>query len=99
YELLHGEAIAIGMVLEAELGESLGLTQPGTREIVQDRLAAAGLPTHHKGSDVAELLRLMKADKKATASGISFSLLTHVGGCKLVTGVAEDSIMAVLNQQ
>ena len=44
--LLHGEAVAIGMVQAFRFSEMLGLCQPGTAERVQKHLARAGLPTH-----------------------------------------------------
>src|SRR5207248_2363183 len=43
--VLHGEAISIGMVVEAALGEAIGLTAKGTRDEVAESLDSAGLPT------------------------------------------------------
>ncbi len=99
YGILHGEAIAIGMLLEAELGELLGVTPTGTRRAVEKHLQAVSLPTRLPAFAPELLLTLMRSDKKATAKGVAFSLLTHIGGCKLVEGVSEASIMAVLNKQ
>ncbi|HEY2898087.1 MAG TPA: 3-dehydroquinate synthase, partial [Gemmatimonadaceae bacterium] len=44
YALLHGEAIAIGMVLEAMLGERLGITAPTTSSRLRNTVMRAGLP-------------------------------------------------------
>src|SRR5919112_833657 len=44
YALLHGEAVAIGMVLEARIAERLGVAQAGTAERIGEVLRQAGLP-------------------------------------------------------
>jgi 3-dehydroquinate synthase len=44
YSVLHGEAVAIGLVAEARLGERLGVTVSGTAAILARLLARCGLP-------------------------------------------------------
>src|SRR4051812_27971748 len=44
YALLHGEAIAIGMVLEARIAERLGVAEQGIAARIADVLRRAGLP-------------------------------------------------------
>lgn len=96
--ILHGEAIAVGMVVEAELGQRLGVTTAGTRDRVEQCLRAQGLPTSHPLTrEVEAMLAAMGADKKADRSGLAFSLLTEIGGCKLVRGVPESDVRALLN--
>jgi 3-dehydroquinate synthase len=96
-ELLHGEAIAIGMVLEAVLGERLGVTAPGTSALVRRAMDHAGLPIWHPIlNDCNRLVDAMRLDKKASADGLAFSLLTEVGHCKLVRGVGTDEVRAIL---
>lgn len=97
--VLHGEAIAAGMVFEAKLGERLGITAPGTSD--QVRKALSSIPPLPNGwpSDKEALLAAMKRDKKAKESGMAFSLLTHIGECKLVTGVSEADVRAVLKEE
>jgi len=96
-ELLHGEAISIGMVVEAELGERLGVTPPGTKKAVEACLIQQGLPTHspvlHK---VDPLIVAMRRDKKARDGRLAFSLLTHMGGCKLFDAVDESEVRAAI---
>lgn len=98
-DYLHGEAISIGMVVETLLGERLGLTAPGTYAVVRDNLAKQGLPVC---SDVlkndADLVEVMRRDKKAISGDLAFSLLTKVGECKLVTGVSEGQVRAALRE-
>lgn len=45
YTLLHGEALAMGLVAECRLGERLGTTAAGTSTRVEKLLSAFGLPT------------------------------------------------------
>lgn len=96
-DLLHGEAIAIGMVAEASLGERLGITARGASALVRQTLQGQGLPVDlPEGLDRGALLAAMRRDKKATQNGLAFALLTGLGACKLVTGIGESDVLAVL---
>lgn len=93
----HGEAVSVGMVVESRLGENLGFTQSGTTAKLQDVLSQHGLPTTLPESVEAQLLlQLMRTDKKATEEGLSFSLLTKIGECKLCMRIAEADVRQVL---
>jgi 3-dehydroquinate synthase len=94
--LLHGEAISIGMVAEAKLGEALGLTRSGTAEQIRSWLEADGLPVTFPGLGNASIIAAMRVDKKAESPGLAFSLVTELGRCKLVPGLAEDEVAAIL---
>ena len=92
--ILHGEAIAIGMVAETLIGEYLGLTPIGTADQVKRLLHHHELPVvAPEGIDAQNLVQAMKLDKKSTATGIGMSLLTGVGTCKLVQNVSESEIL------
>lgn len=96
--ILHGEAIAIGMVAEAHLGENLHLTASGTTEAVRESLGSQGLPTEwNRDWDVQTSVQAMQRDKKRTGQGLAFSLLKEIGECKLVTGVSADAVVKVLS--
>lgn len=95
--LLHGEAISVGMRVEAELSELLGVAPAGTASQVSNHLEKLGLPVVHEAANRAEdLIDAMRRDKKAKGTGLAFSLLTGIGGCTLVTGVDEDVVRSVL---
>ena len=97
--LLHGEAVAIGMVHEALLGEELGVSPPGTAQIVADVVTRTGLPVTHPVLDDADaLVEAMRLDKKASGTGLAFSLLTRIGDCKLVTNIEESAARAALHR-
>ena len=77
--LLHGEAIAIGMVLEAYLSiECCGLSSKETKEIkivFQQFYPQVEI----KKEDVDAILALLRHDKKNKAGRINFVLLTKIG--------------------
>lgn len=80
YALLHGEAVAIGLVAEAELGEAAGVSAPGTAGALRSALGGAGLPTRiPAGLDHGRLIDAMRADKKSRAGGLAFALLKEIG--------------------
>ena len=80
YRLLHGEAVAIGLVVEAELGETAGVTAPGTASSLREALGGAGLPTRlPPGANPDRLIDAMRVDKKSRAGNLAFALLASVG--------------------
>ena len=76
---LHGEAVAAGMVMAAELSERLGLADAGLTTRLVRLVERAGLPTRGPALGVGEYLRHMRVDKKADAGGIRFVLVQGLG--------------------
>jgi 3-dehydroquinate synthase len=80
YRLLHGEAVAIGMVLESRLAERLGVAAPGTAATVEAAVRAAGLPAElPRDLDPTAVLDATRADKKARAGAVEYALPAAVG--------------------
>lgn len=80
YDVLHGEAIAIGMVYEARLAESLGLAAGGTAERIAHLLERLRLPVElPDATRVEDLIAAMEVDKKSRAGAIRFALPAAVG--------------------
>lgn len=80
FELLHGECVAIGMVLEARLAEQLGVAMSGTSAEVERVLVAAGLPTEAPQSmDVDAVVAATHRDKKARAGAVEYALPRCIG--------------------
>ena len=90
--LLHGEAIAAGMILEGFLSTKVsGLDQEGLAKMCQylmDTYGKHGLPP------VSEVMELMKHDKKNVDGKINFSLLQDIGKCAWDQEVSQESIKA-----
>ncbi|WP_374929970.1 3-dehydroquinate synthase [Kytococcus sedentarius] len=88
YRLRHGDAVAIGMVYAAALGQELGL-EGVTADEVAELLARTGLPTRYDGNaGWAEVRAAMAGDKKARAGTLRFVLLDEV--CEPVTREVTD---------
>lgn len=80
YALLHGEAVAIGMALEARLAERMGIAEPGTSDAIEGIVANAGLPTEVPSSLATdEVLRATKTDKKARSGAVEYALPSRIG--------------------
>jgi 3-dehydroquinate synthase len=80
YSLLHGEAVAIGMALESELAEHIGLAQTGTAATVNSALKSAGLPTAlPSGSGGDAVIEAMRSDKKGRSGRTRFALPLRIG--------------------
>ena len=80
FEVPHGEAVAMGMVAEARIGERAGVTEPGTAVRIGAVLRTLGLPVElPEGLAAADLLRAAGSDKKARAARIRWALIAGIG--------------------
>ena len=80
FSLLHGEAVAIGMALEARLAERIGVAQAGTAEAIIEALRTAGLPTElPRPFEKGAVLEAMRSDKKARSGKTMFALPLRIG--------------------
>jgi 3-dehydroquinate synthase len=80
FAVLHGEAVAAGMRVEARLGESLGHTDNGTGRRLDKVLAACGLPEILEPPlGAEEILERAGSDKKARESTLRWVLIQRPG--------------------
>ena len=80
YALLHGEAVAIGMVLEARIAERLGVAPVGTAQQIEEVVARAGLPVRRPaGLSVDAIVDATRLDKKARAGRVEYALPARIG--------------------
>ncbi len=80
FRIRHGNAVALGMVLEARLGERLGVTRRGVAETIESALEAVELPVGVDGrSDSDRLLSLVSSDKKGRGGQARYVLLEDMG--------------------
>ena len=80
YRLLHGEAISIGMALEAEVGERAGISGRGTADAIREVLTAAGLPSARpRDLDPDRIIEAARGDKKSRAGSIEFAIPLGIG--------------------
>lgn len=88
---LHGEAVAVGMVMAAEMSCRVGLLEPATMARIKALIVAAGLPVvAPQQIDPDRFLELMAVDKKAHDGKIRLVLLKGIGQGVLVDDYAVD---------
>jgi 3-dehydroquinate synthase len=97
--LLHGEGVAVGMLLAAQLSERLGMSAHEDTRRLQRLLETVGLPVRvPAGFDADHLLSLMRLDKKNTAGTLRLILWRGIGRAEIVAGVNEADVLAVLRE-
>ncbi len=77
--ILHGEAVAIGMVFAADRSEALGFAPDGTRSRLEALLERAGLPTRPPDRPRRAYLSAMAVDKKKEGDKIHFVVSKGIG--------------------
>jgi 3-dehydroquinate synthase len=94
---LHGEAVAAGMVMAADLSARLGWLEPGKVERVRRLLAELGLPVRPpSGIPTAQWLELMAVDKKVLSGRLRLVLLRDIGDAVVTADFAAEQLRAML---
>ncbi|MFC4874329.1 3-dehydroquinate synthase [Negadavirga shengliensis] len=97
YHLLHGEAIAIGMVAEAYLSHRF-LRMPKTDlDTIQQKLLAVFGKVSIPEKDFGPIIELCFQDKKNEGNVLNFSLLRRIGECDYNIAVGREEIIQSLN--
>jgi 3-dehydroquinate synthase len=95
--LLHGEAVAIGMMCAARLAELRGLIGPDLTARQETLLKALGLPVSIGSAyPTDDLIAVMRRDKKAVGGKMRFILPTRLGEVRLFDDVPEPNVHSVL---
>lgn len=79
HPLLHGEAVAIGMVVEVELSHRSGMLSEADVQLVRQSVTKAGLPAVVPKLSTDRIMKIMRSDKKNQAGSIRFTLLESIG--------------------
>lgn len=87
----HGEGVAIGMARITARSEALGITKPGTAQILTSLIEKYGLPTTVADYNQQALLEAMTLDKKNATGGLHLILLAEMGK-SLIKKVKPDEI-------
>jgi 3-dehydroquinate synthase len=77
FEIGHGSAVALGMLLEAQLGEDMGVTEKGTRAKLEAPLGRLVGPMPKFDAEAA--VPFLKSDKKVRGGEIRVVLLKRLG--------------------
>jgi len=86
---LHGEAVAAGMVMAAELSALMGRLKKNEASRVRDLVRRAGLPVAGPALSPERLIELMALDKKAAKGRTRFVVLDSIGRAALADDVEE----------
>jgi 3-dehydroquinate synthase len=94
---LHGEAVTIGMYMEAKLSHQLGLI--GKTEVLRIRalIASYDLPSEMPGEiEIRDLFETMQIDKKTVAGKMHFVLPEKVGSVRIHSEISAEDIKKLL---
>lgn len=95
-EYLHGEAVAIGMVLAAGLSQRLGWLSAADVQRVRTLLESLGLPVMAPKLGVQRTLELMRLDKKVLKGQLRLVLLRRLGEGVITADYPEEALLAEL---
>ena len=101
--LLHGEGISIGMVQAFRFSERLKHCKPGTADRVAKHLKSVGLPTHMSDIEgslppIADLVAIMRQDKKAQSGKLTFILARSIGDAFIAKNIPDQQVIAFLEE-
>jgi len=102
--LVHGEGVAIGMMLAYEFSQSLGFCSDNSAARVSAHLQAVGLPTRLDQiaggvGDVEGLMRHIAQDKKVNRGSLTFILVQALGKAFIANDIDGDAVRAFLTQK
>ncbi|MEO7178419.1 MAG: 3-dehydroquinate synthase family protein, partial [Allosphingosinicella sp.] len=98
FAMLHGEAVAIGMILAFRFSAERGLCRSDEAERVAKHLESAGLAALAR-FDAKRLVQRMASDKKASGGRVPFVLTRGVGKAFVDTSVELADVEAFLERE
>ena len=94
---LHGEAVAIGMIMANALAIELGMFTKEEADEVKILLTKASLPTEYSIKNVDDFYEHFFLDKKSAKGSITFILPDGMGNHKIVSNIDEKIVKKVLH--
>jgi len=91
FQLLHGEAVSLGMIAALALGVARGVTEPGLLARATTLLAQLGLPADVKHRLATDVLDRIEVDKKRASDAIRFVLVPRAGQA-VIEAIALDEL-------
>ena len=93
---LHGEAVAVGMLMAAEVSLRLGWLDENELARIEGLLIRAGLPVQGPGLPVDEMLHWMAGDKKVSGGRLRLVLLQGIGRAVVTAEVPPSVLRAAI---
>jgi len=97
-QFLHGEAVAIGMVMANKLAVRLGLMSQEEAQRIENLLKKYDLPTSYEIKDIEAFYETFYLDKKSSDTKITFILPKGLGDVVLLDTVKKEDVIAVLEE-
>ncbi len=97
HPILHGEAIAMGMLCEVYLSTQLNGLPAKVMEELKDYILHIYPKYNFSSSAIPELIKIMRHDKKNNDERFNLSLLKEIGLCSYNIYVNENDIVTALN--
>ena len=97
-ELLHGEAVAVGMRAAARISFEMGLLEASVVDRQARILDHFGLPDSCNQAEPASVLKAVKLDKKSSAKKIRWVLLEDCGSATISQDVPDELVSKVVQQ-
>ena len=94
----HGEAIAIGMGIAADISIAVGLLKIEDSARLKNLIQSVGLPIRFQNVSLSKILNAMMRDKKFAGKKNRFVLATSIGRVKVLEGVDSNIIRAAILQ-
>lgn len=95
---LHGESVAIGMVMANDLACAIGLMNPSEAERVKNLLGRYALPLEYPISDVERFYEAFFLDKKSADSTITFILPRGIGSVEITDKIDSETVKKTLSK-
>ena len=95
---LHGEAVALGMLMAADLSREMGLIDTAALERIATLIQRARLPLDAPRIGVARALELMQMDKKVLAGKMRLVLLERLGHGIVVSKYPQRALETTLRE-
>ncbi len=100
HQLLHGEAVAIGMTLACKMSAARGLMDQQQAERVAQHLNAVGLPTQScLLNDADKIVHIMRQDKKTKQGQLTLILAKNIGEAVISRDLHFDDLHAFFTQK
>jgi 3-dehydroquinate synthetase len=98
YTLRHGEAVSIGLAVEAQVASRLGLAGAALPHRIEALLDAWGLPVRCPPYRTSSILKAAAFDKKKRGSRMRWALPIRIGEVRIVEDVPLELVANVLQQ-
>ncbi|ENN90117.1 3-dehydroquinate synthase [Bartonella bovis] len=102
--LIHGEAVAIGIILAHQFSEQLNLISPTVTQRIETHFKTVGLPTQlqdipGKLPNAETLMAFITQDKKVSQNNLTFILTRALGQSFIAKNVSPNAILTFLEQK